>query len=197
MYDKAEHVAEIKADMQRIKTDEEFLFDDRAVLKGHSEIVDGEARPMAITKQNADNVRREFCATYAIKYGHPSQKIFNLCNRLFGKTTYPLDFTKQRKWQEDREAYLAKKKPQQDPHEACLNAKDYEGCVKVKSGASASTAKKAQDSCIGEFCTVTTRGVDIFGLPKPMGGITATAMKVFFIGSCREESLTKVRKLAT
>ena len=152
---------------------------------------------MPINKQNADNIRRQLCALSATEHGHASQKLFDLCNRLFGKPTYPLDFTKQRKWQEERKAYFAKKKPQQDPHEACLNAKDYEGCVRVKSGASASTAKKAQDSCIGEFCKVTTRGVDILVYQSQWGGITAMAMKVFFIGACREESLTKARKLAT
>ncbi len=169
MYENAEHIAEVKADRKRIKTDEEFLFDDRAVLKGHTEFVDGEPRPLPINKRNADNIRRQLCALSATEHGHASQKPFDLCNRLFSKPTYSRDFTKQRKWQEERRAYFAKQKQQLDPHEACLNAKDYEGCIKVKSGASTSRTKKEQDSCVGDFCTVTTRGVDIFGLPKPIG----------------------------
>ena len=113
--------------------------------------------------------RGVLCVLQAEKYGHRSQKFFDACNRLFGKPTYLLDFTKQREWQAWREAYLAKQKPQVDSHEACLDARDYEGCIRVKSGNAASPRQDLQDSCSGDICTVTTRGTDIFGLPKPMG----------------------------
>ena len=53
-------------------------------------------------------------------------------------------------------------------HEKCLDARDYEGCMRVKSsgGSSALTT----DPCRGNFCEVKVSGNDSFGLPKPMGG---------------------------
>ena len=63
---------------------------------------------------------------------------------------------------------LAQSLDKADAHSQCLEARDYEGCIRAKTSP---TTNNAQDECKanGQYCTVTTRGVDDFGLPKPMG----------------------------
>ena len=51
-------------------------------------------------------------------------------------------------------------------HVDCLNAKDYEGCVRVRSGGSESV-KANEDDCSDGVCKIRTKGKDVFGLPKP------------------------------
>lgn len=56
-----------------------------------------------------------------------------------------------------------------DNHSQCLEAKDYEGCMRVKSsgGITAPVADWCSEG--GSICIVRTKGNDSFGLPKPMG----------------------------
>lgn len=53
-----------------------------------------------------------------------------------------------------------------DAHSACLDAKDYEGCIKVKSGHGNVVEEKCDE--IG-WCQVLTKGRDRYGTIKPMG----------------------------
>ena len=63
---------------------------------------------------------------------------------------------------------VSQRNSSKDKHNQCLDARDYEGCMRVKSsGVSNSTAG---DKCNKKgACKVTTQGNDSFGLPKPMG----------------------------
>jgi hypothetical protein len=55
-----------------------------------------------------------------------------------------------------------------DHHAQCLEARDYEGCIRAKSSAGSSASNS--DICMPDgYCLVTTRGNDAYGLPKPMG----------------------------
>ncbi len=54
-----------------------------------------------------------------------------------------------------------------DNHSQCLEARDYEGCMRVKS--SGGITAPVGDFCNGPLCKITTKGNDSFGLPKPMG----------------------------
>lgn len=54
-----------------------------------------------------------------------------------------------------------------DNHAQCLEARDYEGCMRVKS--SGGITAPVADHCSGPMCIVRTKGNDSFGLPKPMG----------------------------
>ena len=52
-------------------------------------------------------------------------------------------------------------------HVECLQAKDYEGCMRYNN--SKGTEGQAADDCDGNFCIIKNRSKDIYGLPKPMG----------------------------
>ena len=141
-----------------------FFSDKKIVDFQNNNMPDPKLPKMPLTKKNADGLRREWCTGAFRKLGMPTQKVFDSCNRLFKKTTYALNF-------EIKEKRKAPVKPGQtkglDPHEECLEARDYEGCIKVKtSGAS----RQTNDQCTKSgLCTVSTRGVDSYGFPKPMG----------------------------
>ena len=62
-----------------------------------------------------------------------------------------------------------KHKEDKQVHDDCLNAKDYEGCVRVRSGASKNESPVADD-CDENSCVIKTKGKDVFGLPKPPVG---------------------------
>ena len=50
-------------------------------------------------------------------------------------------------------------------HADCLEAKDYEGCMRYRQSGQSKTQEK--DLCKNSVCIVTTKGSDIYGLPKP------------------------------
>ena len=52
-------------------------------------------------------------------------------------------------------------------HEECLQAKDYEGCMRYNN--SKGTERQVGDDCNGNFCIIKNRNKDIYGLPKPLG----------------------------
>ena len=52
-------------------------------------------------------------------------------------------------------------------HKDCLEAKDYQGCMKYQ--ASSTTISESKDDCSGKICLILTKGADVFGLPKPVG----------------------------
>ena len=80
------------------KKDVQLFYDNRKLVEGAVIESSGKIVPMPATKDNADEIRRTICAISALEYGHASQRLFDSCNLLFNKPTYPLDFTKQRKW---------------------------------------------------------------------------------------------------
>lgn len=52
-------------------------------------------------------------------------------------------------------------------HKECLEAKDYEGCMRFKSDNN--QRRGTNDECVDNICIVKSNEVDIYGLPKPMG----------------------------
>lgn len=56
---------------------------------------------------------------------------------------------------------------QRSAHKECLDAKDYEGCMRFNSGTKQQTT--SADKCLENICIVTSKDADIYGLPKPMG----------------------------
>ena len=65
---------------------------------------------------------------------------------------------------------VAEKKSQETPnsHKACLEARDYEGCMRVNSNTKSGSSAEG-DECSENLCVVKTRGTDVYGLPKPLG----------------------------
>ena len=53
-------------------------------------------------------------------------------------------------------------------HEKCLNAKDYEGCIRVVESANSSPTKNKDCKPDGR-CVVRTPGTDVFGMKQPLG----------------------------
>ena len=144
---------------------EALFFNDRLLVENQNRnSKDPKLPKMTVTSKNADSLRHEWCTGPFRELGMPTERTFDRCNRLFGKSTYALIFEIKVK---RIEAAQPVSKKGLDPHEECLEARDYEGCIKVKtSGAS----RQANDQCSRSgLCTVTTRGVDSYGFLKPMG----------------------------
>ena len=144
---------------------ENLFYSDRSLVEFQNKNFSNPDTPkMSVTKENADYLRREWCSGTFGELGMPSQKVFDTCNRLFSKVTYKLNFDATA---EKGAGTKPVKTERVDPHSECLDARDYEGCIKVKtSGAS----RQTNDQCTKTgLCTVTTRGNDSYGFPKPMG----------------------------
>lgn len=63
---------------------------------------------------------------------------------------------------------IPKTSSKEDHHAQCLEARDYEGCIRAKSSGGSSASDS--DICMPDGqCLVTTRENDAYGLPKPMG----------------------------
>lgn len=61
----------------------------------------------------------------------------------------------------------------QSAHKECLEAKDYEGCMKFQ--ISSNKADGTEDECTGKICLINTKGADVYGLPKPVGWFSLQA----------------------
>ena len=117
-----------------------------------------------VTQKDVDNHRRDWCTGIFRENGMPTQRVFDNCNRLFNKATYSLDFESK---EERKEPASSVRENKTDFHNECLEARDYEGCIRAKtSGASRQSKDKCTETGI---CTVTAKGVDSFGFPKPLG----------------------------
>ncbi|UPH90527.1 hypothetical protein [Synechococcus sp. NB0720_010] len=66
-----------------------------------------------------------------------------------------------------------RKSSKKDSHTQCLQAKDYEGCMRFNS--SMKTVEAERDDCDGKLCIIKTKGVDVYGLPKPVGWMSYQA----------------------
>ena len=86
-----------------------------------------------------------------------TKKIFDMCTSALENALFrPTDSAPQN---------IAQKINNSNTHADCLEAKDYEGCMRYNQ--SSESGSQETDFCKGSVCMVTTKGSDIYGLPKP------------------------------
>ena len=164
---------------------EALFYSDASIIEFQNESSSNSNTPkMPISKENADSLRREWCSGTFGELGMPTQKVFDTCNRLFSKATYRLNFVDSQNKGEDIKPVKTKKK---DRHEECLNARDYEGCMKFQANRSTATS----DNCKpGKWCRAGS-GNDILGRPKIEGWLMKSMPEKQAVGYLRPEP-TKV-----
>ena len=149
---------------------ENLFFNDRAIIGFRNKHAKPDLPEMPVSQDNAEYLRREWCSGGFVEVGMPTQRVFDACNRLFKKPTYALAFSNVAENQKSKDSSPSQKN---DPHQKCLEAKDYEGCIKVMTSKATTTR---QDKCTKDgLCKVTTKGPDSYGLPKPMGWLYTKA----------------------
>ncbi|WP_137024401.1 hypothetical protein [Synechococcus sp. N19] len=133
---------------------QDFFLDD-ARMQQHMQKSSGQEDAL-ITKKDIDEFRKGICLAWDnYRRYPPNQGIKELCVKLIsGNAPSRIN------------ALPTKQKPlQEDSHSACLNAKDYEGCMRYQAGRSETKA----DNCKpGKWCKATA-GIDILGKPKIEG----------------------------
>ena len=154
------------------KADEDFFFSDKKISESQDsftrkfyEKMGQKFTPKPWTKDELRTYRKNLCTYTYDEQGYSSNKILRACNSLLGRQAPDIP-----------ELNLAGKPPKvqdapkasADVHKECLEAKDYEGCVRVRSSKSKPVPKSDKCSETG-LCRVQIAGKDIFGMKKPMG----------------------------
>ena len=133
---------------------ENYFLDDARMIE-HMKLFAEESDGL-ITKDDLKEFREGMCISWDNYRSYPSAKgIRAYCKKLLaGDSPKSTDFSS------------AKARPnQQDSHTDCLNARDYEGCMRYKS----SNPKEKEDNCKpGKWC-IASSGSDILGRPKIEG----------------------------
>lgn len=133
----------------------DIFFDSRALARrlGHLNEFSGKQ----INENDLKSYRQKLCRTYRDYDSFPTEEIRVYCEE--GSIRSPLRST--------RVSQSKAQTRKSDPHTECLDARDYEGCIRARSAANGRDSRS--DKCMDGVCRVTTKGNDAYGLPKPMG----------------------------
>ena len=115
------------------------------------------------TEANLLAAKKVFCTGYFDEIGYSSQRAFDECNRIFGRKTYLI---KPREYTNQSTARSVPSKKRVNSHDACLDAKDYQGCM---SFTGSNNSSSAEERCNPDGWCIAKKGVDSLGFPKKVG----------------------------
>ena len=135
--------------------------------------------PATITRKDIEDFRKGMCSTYNGYSTYPTEQIKAYCqggvNNAITDANPNLSTSSSTKHTQSSNA-----------HSECLNARDYEGCIRVKTGRSVDSAIS---ECKPETWCKSTAGPDILGLPKIEGWYIKSVPSLNLVGYKRPEIL--------
>jgi len=135
--------------------------------------------PASITSKDVEDFRMGFCNAYRDYSTYPTEQIKAYCQRGIKKTSTDAHSTL---GSSSATGFINSS----DAHSECLNARDYEGCIRVKTDSS--RASPVSDCKADTWCKATA-GTDMLGLPKIEGWYTKNMPSLNSVGYKRPDML--------
>lgn len=124
--------------------------------------------PVKKTEANILAAKKAWCTGYFDKTGYSSQRAFDECNRIFERRTYLI---KPKEKSNQSIAISVPSKKRVNSHDACLDAKDYQGCM---SFTGRNNSSSIEEKCLPNGWCMAKKGIDSFGFPKKVGYLYKT-----------------------
>ena len=140
----------------------EFFLDDYKLQKYLQSLNQGKS---AVTNSDLEDFRKGACKAYDNYSSYPSSSIRTFCSKY--PKIQPRTLTSSASTGSSPATNSNKPRTDSSAHEACLNARDYAGCIKVKT--QTNNAAPKSDPCNGSWCTALTPGRDMLGMRKILG----------------------------